>query len=193
MYRLKSNSQVTVTEDDLSDHRAEELTNHPSFSTALERTSKLARGGVVLMGFYVTSLVLCGTVLLLELIKNRWFLVVEGLLNLTLFVEVSMGICAFKGKYFKHSLNIIDFSVLILSVTSFIIVAATSGSDIWNGYHRTLGDRYLGMFDTILLIVRYSMQCVRLVALVRKSMELRRHDHEDIVFPVSDVPTRESQ
>ncbi|KYQ96670.1 hypothetical protein DLAC_03956 [Tieghemostelium lacteum] len=94
-------------------------------------------------------------------IPNHWlFITLDVLVNVTLAVEIILQMISLKKKYFYELSNIFDLFVLILSIAGLLMYFHSSSS----GAHYDLE----GIVIIFLTSIRYIVQCLRLLSLIKR-------------------------
>jgi hypothetical protein len=86
-------------------------------------------------------------------------LALEVIINLALVVEVTLKVMSLGRSYFQTRSNVFDFVVCVLSVGSLLL--------FYRGFARQF-EKVGDLLVTMLLITRYLLQLLRLIALARK-------------------------
>lgn len=93
------------------------------------------------------------------------FYMLELLVNVVLVAEVSVRLVAFGKHFWKSTFNIIDLGLVLLCVFTLIILFVGHGCSPL-AERPGMGEELL---DSILLIVRNVVQCMRLLSVIRRS------------------------
>jgi len=129
--------------------------------------------------FYIVMIVL-NLVLIIWILSNRsvlkepsktqrLFVAIECWLNLSLLAEVALKIVAQKKKYFRSNSNLFDFSVVLMAWTALIFFfLPNAGAET--------------MTSNILLVIRYFVQFLRLIIMIKNQQYVIRSARSRVDF-----------
>lgn len=93
------------------------------------------------------------------------FYVLELLVNLALVGEVSVRLVAFGKNFWKSTFNVIDLCLVLVCVLTLLLLFVSHGCSPLSE-RPGMGEELL---DSVLLIVRNAVQCIRLLSVIRRS------------------------
>ncbi|KAG2178400.1 hypothetical protein INT44_001552 [Umbelopsis vinacea] len=108
-----------------------------------------------LAGLSLVSIILS----LAETCPSLLFIILEGIINAAMILEVSIRMVALRRGYWKSIWNVIDTILVILCAITLIVIASGCSAS----------ERSEALFDTILLVIRNCVQFFRLFMMMRKN------------------------